>query len=1112
MYKKMLMILVLLLAVPAIANAWYVSAKTSPATGAGTIAPSGSRTYAAGVDSEEFTVTPAPGYTLSRVTLDGVAIAPNANGKYVAPYASTLTWRYLVAYFTAGTVNITTSVTGGGAIREANYLSLTSIPVGSTRSLLVIPNSGYQIGTLSASGSPSIANQADGSRLVTYDNLQANQSVNAVFSLIPVVVANAGADVTTTGAGVTYAATLFGSNSTSNQGAISYQWSGPAALVFGSPNAADTTVYSDIPGDYTATLTITSNGITKSDTAVVHVVSRIAYQVSQCTKCHSGNTTALVGLYESSPHAVNNACQGCHTDSPHVALPSPNVCADCHTDTSRHPFTITDTCTSCHNSHSTVVGSTAMPDGLHYNNISTGMYPASYVTSRAACANCHNNTAPNKAIRMQWRAAQHANITSMGWIARDFKTLNGCVRCHTTTGFIAYSTGKVTAAWGVSEDKTKEVLTCIGCHSDSVTGAVRTMAQVTPYPNDGFVTPDTGKSNICLPCHAGTNSGNSIKALLQAQADFGNLGFVNPHYKAATGSLYGVAGYHFSGRSYTDEATHNHLGIGDGSGTCVSCHRNSMNGHTFQGEVTPVCATCHGTQMDETSLHVDHNYFLNALEVLKAQLAAKGYVYSATSRSFNDTNWGVGQAGADTMGAAFNYALLVSEPAAFTHNPKYAQELVIDSIDYLDNGRIDDSVATLAVPALIASGAITQEVADSFVSYKQKNICLSCHGGDSTSARPMATNGHPSHLSAAWGPEAYLRTQGSVCDACHGNDFAQHSNGTVNVLNAADSSCANCHAGSVPAWNSTARIACEVCHSANPARLPNGVAAPSKAVNFATSGHGQFDASNQCTSCHNPDSRHISGSLGTYTRLKLQNDNNLCASCHDSVVARQMSTHHGLACVQCHDPHGNGNIKMVRSRIGTENITYRDSVTSFVDQVTNKGLCQVCHTTTRYYRAGIAESRHYASGCLSCHFHINPDGAFLPSGGSCDSCHGYPPAPKNTATGFGSYANWANARFEDYSGGGGAHLVAAHISPFATPADGWTNCSVCHNVSNHEMVTPVREHIGNVTVQVDPSLRFADSFTVYTGAKLTNAEPNASGSCFNIACHMSPSVRWSSER
>ena len=42
--------------------------------------------------------------------------------------------------------------------------------------------------------------------------------------------------------------------------------------------------------------------------------------------------------------------------------------------------------------------------------------------------------------------------------------------------------------------------------------------------------------------------------------------------------------------------------------------------------------------------------------------------------------------GRDTMGAAFNYVLLVSEPGVYAHNPAYAKQLVLDSIDYLDNG------------------------------------------------------------------------------------------------------------------------------------------------------------------------------------------------------------------------------------------------------------------------------------------------------------------------------------------------------------------------------------------------------------------------------------------
>jgi hypothetical protein len=120
---------------------------------------------------------------------------------------------------------------------------------------------------------------------------------------------------------------------------------------------------------------------------------------------------------------------------------------------------------------------------------------------------------------------------------------------------------------------------------------------------------------------------------------------------------------------------------------------------------------------------------------------------------------------------------------------------------------------------------------------------------------------------------------------------------------------------------------------------------------------------------------------------------------------------------------------------------------------------------------------------------------------------------------FGIRSSWANARFEEYSGGGGAHLLAQHVSPNAKPSEGWSNCAVCHNggetasTPHHQMTLPLAGHISNVHIEVDPKYRFANSFTIYTGSKQLNPPAqNVTGSCFNISCHMSPSPRWSRER
>ncbi|MCK9294661.1 MAG: PKD domain-containing protein [Desulfobulbaceae bacterium] len=54
---------------------------------------------------------------------------------------------------------------------------------------------------------------------------------------------------------------------------------------------------------------------------------------------------------------------------------------------------------------------------------------------------------------------------------------------------------------------------------------------------------------------------------------------------------------------------------------------------------------------------------------------------------------------------------------------------------------------------------------------------------------------------------------------------------------------------------------------------------------------------------------------------------------------------------------------------------------------TPDGICQVCHTTTSYWRADGSGTEHNSGlDCLGCHDHSN---GFLPS---CNSCHDYPPA------------------------------------------------------------------------------------------------------------------------
>ena len=228
------------------------------------------------------------------------------------------------------------------------------------------------------------------------------------------------------------------------------------------------------------------------------------------------------------------------------------------------------------------------------------------MTSHRTCTDCHSSDSANLSHRTDWALSTHGDTRALPFTVKDYKTLPGCVQCHTTTGFIAYSSGKVTAAWGTSADKTKEVITCAACHSDISTGTIRKQAPIHPYASDpGYLSPDLGKSNICLPCHSAVSDGQSIILQLNAQADFRNLAFIDPHYMGAGGVIYGQVGYHFPGRSYNGAATHVKIGSSDGSGPCVGCHKSSTYGHQFHSGAIPLCTSCHGATLDDTKINAD---------------------------------------------------------------------------------------------------------------------------------------------------------------------------------------------------------------------------------------------------------------------------------------------------------------------------------------------------------------------------------------------------------------------------------------------------------------------------------------------------------------------------
>jgi hypothetical protein len=291
-----------------------------------------------------------------------------------------------------------------------------------------------------------------------------------------------------------------------------------------------------------------------------HGVSLVAAsQGCMDQSCHGAKASPVTGKviaeeWRASSHMTQGAagCADCHEpDAGH-----PNLCNKCH---GGGGFQVTKNpdqggkCSKCHGpSHA---GDVMMASAPQHYGYSTATLPgqgtrASYVSAQyqgrcRACHDPHKNTLTQN--HRDYAKSQHGNPKGEAWMHYDFKQdkYASCNRCHTSTGFINFvSSGFTVASAGFSTGaSTREVLACDACHTSyDFKNSVRPVpAFSAPYKVGGSAAtyPDAGKSNLCIPCHAGRASSDNIAAV----ADFTNANFVNSHYLAAAGLMYMKLGF-----------------------------------------------------------------------------------------------------------------------------------------------------------------------------------------------------------------------------------------------------------------------------------------------------------------------------------------------------------------------------------------------------------------------------------------------------------------------------------------------------------------------------------------------------------------------------------------
>ena len=746
-------------------------------------------------------------------------------------------------------------------------------------------------------------------------------------------------------------------------------------------------------------------------------------------------------------------------------------------------------CTTCHTTHQSL-GSTG------HNNV---------------CLSCHRPGDPAAGGRVL-TPGDAANpfgtyTTDSKNYTKNYQTSHRFDGSDTVPAAGAQSPIQSQMTTGNLRGRTAQALACVRCHNQHSNA------------NGSFLRVPNDQDQLCTDCHRSRNTTDQTKGThpVGVTYDGTKAGFkpipansanstadLNNYLKKGKVSCSTCHGVHFTdSRSSTVDGSANFANLSSGDGNllrvsprgktdaddnvCSTCHAGKKN-HNLSlkgGKHAAQCIDCHGAHVeydkDAIGSETTPNVYLvrRYLQYTTAGRISKRIIYNstATKNFYNSNGGGVCQS---------------------CHNPP---------ANHLSGASIEPghTICTSCHNHNADKGSFSV------------GACGTCHyTGTSTPA--LASGSHTVHFAAISGTDPLV-----VCAKCHtftGDAGLTHGNGIVDLTT---NSCTACHGQGSPTWGALyvapgssfpySANQCEKCHSAT-ATVPFYSTAIPKNTDPAnakvgahtahlTAAHSLAAALN-CSDCH-----------GTVTSVNATNHLNGKTDFVFSDLAKTGGLTPSYLNGQCANTYCHG----ATLTSGGSNKT-----PSWTQTLSG---CDTCHG---YPPAGTHPN---STTCNSCHKHVNSNNdGFTVSGrvlhingqidvaaGSCDACHGYPPAPRNPAVAFGSVNTWPSARFEDYSGGGGAHLVAAHIPKNANPADAWVNCTVCHNsgvigsTPNHKMTLPVSKNISNVTVAVDPQYRFADSLTIYSSAKLLNPPTrNITGNCSNISCHMSPSPRWSKER
>jgi hypothetical protein len=532
--------------------------------------------------------------------------------------------------------------------------------------------------------------------------------------------------------------------------------------------------------------------------------------------------------------------------------------------------------------------------------------------------------------------------------------------------------------------------------------------------------PGYKNSSICVPCHSGRSTAAVFVAVIdQARAVNKNYSTVGTSYyqhAANMGQTFiSKGGYDLTGQLATIAVSaHNvvKMGATDTQGPCVACHYSALtkgtpgtDGYianaTHSLEVNPdsptcLAAACHTSAPDLVTTKANFTAALAALDTLiRVKFAPLQTVAGDLATERANVRFGqFGRTGTETpdqiatiaknaYGAWYNWQILATyDNAAWAHNPRYARQLLNDTLCYLNaNGVIPAggySEGDIRNAIIAGGGSLA---AQTFVSIPGCNSCHTQQVTDYTSAA------NPHFGTAGRG----MYYEPVACVNCHTEN---HDTAALAVNTSVPSStlCITCHNNVVG----------QAHPSAQEANWTNSTHNTAHQVGFT------HDAG--CAKCHNAHAPE----LGVGNVALISDDkNDSCATCHTYSATRNSSIYTDATLTTLSAPHGGGVASYMGGLKNTDSSLYTGTGTNPATGYTSNGavdnaaagwpaattsymtrgaICSDCHGHDNTINGGFAEGGHGAVSSDPMNAFVHYDWSKQANNGTrqngnCDRCH-----------------------------------------------------------------------------------------------------------------------------